>query len=67
MLARFAQLEAEYHPPVAPPPRDSDGFCRAVRAHDGWVAPGWHAAEAPLAAAAARAEQAAPLRVVEQA
>jgi len=51
LLERFEQLEAEYHPPVAPPPRDNDGFCEVVRAHDGWVAPGWHVANGAAAVA----------------
>ena len=39
MLARFKELEAEYHPRVLAPPLLNNAFCLAARAHAGFTAP----------------------------
>lgn len=37
--AQFNASNNEYHPAKFSPPQDANGFCEAVRQHDGWVAP----------------------------
>jgi len=39
MLARFKELEAEYHPRIISPPILQQAFCAAVEAHSGFAAP----------------------------
>ena len=39
MLARFKELEQEYHPRVVPPPKLGAAFCAAANAHSGFTAP----------------------------
>ena len=39
MLARFKELESEYHPRVVAPPALKDAFCDAAIAHSGFTAP----------------------------
>ena len=39
MLARFKELELEYHPRVVPPPKLGAAFCAAANAHSGFTAP----------------------------
>jgi hypothetical protein len=39
MLARFKELESEYHPRMLSPPDLKDAFCLAANAHKGFAAP----------------------------
>ena len=39
LWARFNESNKAHHPRVISPPSDKPGFCRAVLAHEGWVAP----------------------------
>jgi hypothetical protein len=41
LMARFKELESEYHPPKENPPDDRAGYCRALVRTRGYVAPGW--------------------------
>ena len=42
LLARFKELEEEYHPPKNNPPDDKAGYCSALKSQGGYVAPDWH-------------------------
>ena len=39
MLARFKELESEYHPRVVAPPMQGAAFCAAANDHNGFTAP----------------------------
>lgn len=39
MLARFKELESEYHPRVVAPQMLGPAFCAAANDHDGFTAP----------------------------